>query len=130
MESKDTLAELAKNEVDIQNQQQQISDRVCGILTQKMRETSELKVPRQPGEAPEGGYCWSGGGGEEGTVAPLETSVFPHLQERMTMTLGLMRGTIHRCMKFNQEMYVTRGLIKVRFEREFYKKGTGSACMW
>lgn len=28
------------------------------------------------------------------------------------MTLGLMRGTIHRCMKFNQEMYVTRGLIK------------------
>nr|XP_048295567.1 coiled-coil domain-containing protein 105 [Myodes glareolus] len=75
MESKDTLAELAKNEVDIQNQQQQISDRVCGILTQKMRETSELK-------------------------------------ERMTMTLGLMRGTIHRCMKFNQEMYVTRGLIK------------------
>lgn len=63
-------------------------------------------------------------------MAPLETSVFPHLQERMTMTLGLMRGTIHRCMKFNQEMYVTRGLIKVRFEREFYKKGTGSACMW
>lgn len=29
------------------------------------------------------------------------------------MTLGLMRGTIHRCTKFNQEMYITRGLIKV-----------------
>ncbi|XP_038935664.1 tektin-like protein 1 isoform X2 [Rattus norvegicus] len=75
MESKDILAELAKNEVDIQNQQQEISDRVCNSLAQKMRETLELK-------------------------------------ERMTMTLGLMRGTIHRCMKFNQEMYVTRGLIK------------------
>ncbi|XP_051026659.1 coiled-coil domain-containing protein 105 [Acomys russatus] len=75
MESKDTLAEMAKNEMDIQNQQKQISDRVCASLTQKMRETLELK-------------------------------------ERMTMTLGLMRGTIHRCMKFNQEMYVTRGLIK------------------
>lgn len=24
-----------------------------------------------------------------------------------------MRGTIHRCTKFNQEMYITRGLIKV-----------------
>ncbi|XP_048196638.1 LOW QUALITY PROTEIN: coiled-coil domain-containing protein 105-like [Perognathus longimembris pacificus] len=34
------------------------------------------------------------------------------LKERMNMTLGLMRGTIHRCNKFNQEMYVTRGLIK------------------
>lgn len=31
------------------------------------------------------------------------------------MTVGLMRGTIHRCTKFNQEMYITRGLIKVRF---------------
>lgn len=59
MESRDTLAEMAKNEMDIQNQQQEISDRVCGTLAQKMRETSELKVPRQPGEAPEGGYCWS-----------------------------------------------------------------------
>lgn len=29
------------------------------------------------------------------------------------MTLGLMRGTIHRCTKFSQEMYITRGLIKV-----------------
>lgn len=28
------------------------------------------------------------------------------------MTLGLMRGTIHRCTKFNQEMYITRGFIK------------------
>ncbi|XP_008067828.1 coiled-coil domain-containing protein 105 [Carlito syrichta] len=34
------------------------------------------------------------------------------LKERMNMTLGLMRGTIHRCTKFNQEMYITRGLIK------------------
>lgn len=31
------------------------------------------------------------------------------------MTLGLMRGTIHRCTKFNQEMYITRDLIKVWF---------------
>ncbi|KAI6055056.1 coiled-coil domain-containing protein 105 [Marmota monax] len=75
MESKDTLAEMAKNETDIQKQQQQISDRVCASLAQKMRETLELK-------------------------------------ERINMTLGLMRGTIHRCTKFNQEMDVTRGLIK------------------
>ncbi|XP_059551139.1 tektin-like protein 1 isoform X1 [Myotis daubentonii] len=34
------------------------------------------------------------------------------LKERMNMTVGLMRGTIHRCTKFNQEMYITRGLIK------------------
>ncbi|XP_036137496.1 coiled-coil domain-containing protein 105 [Molossus molossus] len=34
------------------------------------------------------------------------------LKEKMNMTLGLMRGTIHRCTKFNQEMYITRGLIK------------------
>ncbi|XP_054434780.1 tektin-like protein 1 [Pteronotus mesoamericanus] len=75
MESKDTLQEMAKNEEDIRQQQQLISDRVCASLTQKMRETSELK-------------------------------------ERMNMTLGLMRGTIHRCQKFSQEMYVTRGLMK------------------
>lgn len=62
MESKDTLAEMAKNEVDIQNQQQNISDRVCASLAQKMRETLELKVPTRPGEAPEGGCCWSGWG--------------------------------------------------------------------
>lgn len=30
------------------------------------------------------------------------------------MAFGLMRGTIHRCTKFNHEMYVTHGLIKVR----------------
>uniref|UniRef100_A0A8C9PGU1 Coiled-coil domain containing 105 n=1 Tax=Spermophilus dauricus TaxID=99837 RepID=A0A8C9PGU1_SPEDA len=75
MESKDTLAEMAKNETDIQKQQLQISDRVCASLAQKMRETLELK-------------------------------------ERINMTLGLMRGTIHRCTKFSQEMDVTRGLIK------------------
>ncbi|XP_075393716.1 tektin-like protein 1 [Tenrec ecaudatus] len=34
------------------------------------------------------------------------------LKEKMNMTLGLMRGTINRCTKFNQEMYITRGLIK------------------
>lgn len=51
-------------------------------------------------------------------MAQNETLVLPNLQERMTMTLGLMRGTIHRCMKFNQEMYVTRGLIKVQFEEK------------
>ncbi|XP_071068874.1 tektin-like protein 1 isoform X2 [Dasypus novemcinctus] len=74
-ESNDALVDLAKNEADIREQQELVSDRVCASLAQKMRETTELK-------------------------------------ERMNMTLGLMRGTIHRCMKFNQEMYVTRGLIK------------------
>uniref|UniRef100_G1U1C3 Tektin like 1 n=1 Tax=Oryctolagus cuniculus TaxID=9986 RepID=G1U1C3_RABIT len=34
------------------------------------------------------------------------------LKERMNMTLGLMRGTIHRCTKFSEEMHITRGLIK------------------
>lgn len=48
MESKDILTEMAKNEVDIQNQQQEISDRVCSSLAQKMRETLELKVPTLP----------------------------------------------------------------------------------
>lgn len=33
----------------------------------------------------------------------------------MNMTLGLMRRTIHRCTKFNQEMYITHGLTKVWF---------------
>lgn len=75
MESKETLAEMARNESDVREQQQQISDRVCATLVQKIQETLELK-------------------------------------ERMNMSLGLMRGTIHRCTKFNQEMYVTRGLIK------------------
>ncbi|KAF6092748.1 coiled-coil domain containing 105 [Phyllostomus discolor] len=75
MESKDTLQEMAKEEEEIREKQQLISDRVCASLTQKMRETSELK-------------------------------------ERMNMTLGLMRGTIHRCKKFNQEMYVTNDLVK------------------
>eukprot|EP00069_Balaena_mysticetus_P014851 bmy_22425T0 len=75
MESKDTLLDMAKNEEDIREQQQQISDRVCASLAQKMRETLELK-------------------------------------DRLNMTLGLMRGTIHRCTKFNQEMYITRGLVK------------------
>lgn len=49
MESKDILTEMAKNEVDIQNQQQEISNRVCSSLAQKMRETLELKVPTLPG---------------------------------------------------------------------------------
>jgi len=44
MESKDTLLDMAKNEEDIREQQQQISDRVCASLAQKMRETLELKV--------------------------------------------------------------------------------------
>ncbi|XP_002761875.3 tektin-like protein 1 [Callithrix jacchus] len=34
------------------------------------------------------------------------------LKERLNMTLGLMRGTIHRCTKYNQEMHTTCGLIK------------------
>lgn len=41
--------------------------------------------------------------------------VLPPTQDRLNMTLGLMRATIHRCTKFNQEMCVTRGLVKVRF---------------
>ncbi|XP_025221830.1 coiled-coil domain-containing protein 105 [Theropithecus gelada] len=75
VESKDTLVEMAKNVVDVREQQLQISDRVCASLAQKASETLELK-------------------------------------ERLTMTLGLMRGTIHRCTKYNQEMYTTHGLIK------------------
>ncbi|XP_003275891.1 coiled-coil domain-containing protein 105 [Nomascus leucogenys] len=75
VESKDTLVEMAKNEVDVREQQLQISDRVCASLAQKASETLELK-------------------------------------ERLNMTLGLMRGTIHRCTKYNQEMYTTHGLIK------------------
>lgn len=43
----------------------------------------------------------------------------------MNMTLGLMRGTIHRCTKFNQEMYITRGLIKVCFVQECAGVGPG-----
>ncbi|XP_007956774.1 coiled-coil domain-containing protein 105 [Orycteropus afer afer] len=74
-ESKDTLMDMAKNEAHVQEQQQQISNRVSATLSQKTLETAELK-------------------------------------ERMHMTLGLMRGTINRCTKFNQEMYTTRGLIK------------------
>lgn len=65
MESKDILAEMAKNEADIQNQQQEISDRVCNSLAQKMRETLELKVPTLPDWASEDGYCWSGWGRRE-----------------------------------------------------------------
>ncbi|XP_055975626.1 tektin-like protein 1 [Sorex fumeus] len=34
------------------------------------------------------------------------------LKERLTMAYGLMRGTIHRCTKFNHEMSITHGLIK------------------
>lgn len=45
MESQDTLQEMAKNEEGVREQQQRISDRVCASLAQKMRETSELKVP-------------------------------------------------------------------------------------
>lgn len=44
MESKDTLLEMTKNEEDVREQQQEISDRVCASLAQKMRETLELKV--------------------------------------------------------------------------------------
>ncbi|XP_020140068.2 tektin-like protein 1 [Microcebus murinus] len=75
VESRDTLADMAKNEAEVREQQTQISDRVCTSLAQKMRETSELK-------------------------------------ERLNISVGLMRGTIHRCTKFQQEMYTTRGLIK------------------
>ncbi|XP_017719064.1 PREDICTED: coiled-coil domain-containing protein 105 isoform X2 [Rhinopithecus bieti] len=75
VESKDTLVEMAKNVVDVREQQLQISDRVCASLAQKANETLELK-------------------------------------ERLNMTLGLMRGTILRCTKYNQEMYTTHGLIK------------------
>nr|XP_023422519.1 LOW QUALITY PROTEIN: coiled-coil domain-containing protein 105 [Cavia porcellus] len=75
VESRETLAQMAKNEAEVKEHQQQINDRVCATLAQKMQETLELK-------------------------------------EKMNMTLGLMRGTIHRCTKFSHEMFVTSGLIK------------------
>ncbi|KAF6305910.1 coiled-coil domain containing 105 [Rhinolophus ferrumequinum] len=34
------------------------------------------------------------------------------LKERMNMALGVMRGTIHRCTRYNHEMYITSDLIK------------------
>ncbi|VTJ52892.1 Hypothetical predicted protein [Marmota monax] len=114
MESKDTLAEMAKNETDIQKQQQQISDRVCASLAQKMRETLELKV-HAASAAGRWQLRWgwkSSAVGGGGTESKLDPASIPHPQERINMTLGLMRGTIHRCTKFNQEMDVTRGLIK------------------
>ncbi|XP_011808792.1 PREDICTED: coiled-coil domain-containing protein 105 [Colobus angolensis palliatus] len=43
VESKDTLVEMAKNVVDVREQQLQISDRVCASLAQKASETLELK---------------------------------------------------------------------------------------
>lgn len=47
------------------------------------------------------------------------------------MTLGLMRGTIHRCTKFNQEMYITRGLIKVWFGGGVHGAGAeGARAGW
>uniref|UniRef100_A0A8I5TQ53 Tektin like 1 n=1 Tax=Pongo abelii TaxID=9601 RepID=A0A8I5TQ53_PONAB len=45
VESKNTLVEMAKNEVDVREQQLQISDRVCASLAQKASETLELKGP-------------------------------------------------------------------------------------
>lgn len=82
MESKDTLLDMAKNEEDIREQQQQISDRVCASIAQKMRETLELKVgptggaPRRQLESRMGEY---GGGrrevqeemGQKARVTPL-----------------------------------------------------------
>ena len=123
MESKDTLLDMAKNEEDIRGQQQQISDRVCASLAQKMRETLELKVG-PAGAAPswwlESRMLWYRGGRrgtqeERGQEADVILPVLPPTQDMLNMTLGLMRGTIHRCTKFNQEMYITRGLVKVWF---------------
>ncbi|KAB0395105.1 hypothetical protein E2I00_005716 [Balaenoptera physalus] len=120
MESKDALLDMAKNEEDIRGQQQQISDRVCASLAQKMRETLELKVG-PAGAAPswrlESRMLWYRGGRrgtqeERGQEADVILPVLPPTQDRLNMTLGLMRGTIHRCTKFNQEMYITRGLVK------------------
>ncbi|KAG8517270.1 Coiled-coil domain-containing protein 105 [Galemys pyrenaicus] len=106
MESKDTLQEMAKNEEDIGQQQQQISDRVCASLAQKMRETAELKVGR------EGAGSWRVDSRAGGRLESRGSSHYPPTQEKMNMALGLMRGTINRCTKFNHEMHITRGLIK------------------
>lgn len=65
-ESKDTLQEMAKNEEGVREQQQQISDRVCASLAQKMRETSELKVPA----AGAARRWWLGPGGVWGGGVP------------------------------------------------------------
>lgn len=60
---------MAKNEEDIQEQQQQIGDRVCASIAKKTRETSELMVgaagsaPSWPLGARVGEYC----GGRRGT---------------------------------------------------------------
>lgn len=55
VESKDTLVEMAKNVVDVREQQLQISDRVCASLAQKASETLELKVSALPAAAGKGG---------------------------------------------------------------------------
>lgn len=44
VESRETLAQMAKNEAEVKEHQQQINDRVCATLAQKMQETLELKV--------------------------------------------------------------------------------------
>lgn len=54
-ESADALQDLAANEAAVSAQQEQMCDRVCSALVQKMRETMELKVTgRGPGRAPGG----------------------------------------------------------------------------
>lgn len=125
VESKDTLVEMAKNVVDVQEQQLQISDRVCASLAQKASETLELKVSALPAAAGKDGT-----GEEKGTGNQRYPPALPCPQERLTMTLGLMRGTIHRCTKYNQEMYTTHGLIKVRFGVRAFGGGGRGAGGW
>lgn len=127
------MQEMAKEEEEIREKQQLISDRVCASLTQKMRETSELKVcavaahRRWLGLGPGASRPEKGVAGREGTGSQCDPPALPPTQERMNMTLGLMRGTIHRCKKFNQEMYITHDLVKVRFGRRVYGEEAGDA---
>ncbi|KAM5237916.1 tektin-like protein 1 [Ctenodactylus gundi] len=41
------------------------------------------------------------------------------LEEKMNISLGLMRGTIHRCTKFHQEMNLTSDLLKGPLSESF-----------
>ncbi|XP_062966122.1 tektin-like protein 1 [Cynocephalus volans] len=80
-ESKETLVEMAKNEVDIRGQQQQTSDRVCASLAQKMRETLELKERMNM-------TC----GLMRGTVHRCKK-----FNQEMYITRGLIKGPLSKC---------------------------------
>lgn len=71
------MQEMAKEEEEIREKQQLISDRVCASLTQKMRETSELKVcavaahRRWLGLGPGSIKAGEGGGRKRGDWKPV-----------------------------------------------------------